>query len=82
MSKRGIGYRACVDKTGIPCGEGQNKDGPVLGSGVALVSEGFSSETEPAVVGTRKAPPELWIPAGADWTMSRIQILASALGPA
>jgi len=52
---------------------------------VALVSEGFSSETDPAGIGEqRKTPPDLSKLRRGMWTgrMSRIRIVASALGPA
>jgi len=52
---------------------------------VALISEGFSSETDPAGIGEqRKTPPDLSKLRRGMWTgrMSRIRIVASALGPA
>ncbi len=52
---------------------------------VALVSEGFSSETDPARIRSKEKPRRTCqTPAGRLWTgrMSRIRIVASALGPA
>jgi|GraSoiStandDraft_58_1057296.scaffolds.fasta_scaffold1485609_1 hypothetical protein len=50
----------------------------------ALVSEGFSSETDPAAVEKKKVPRRTEGPAGFVGTgrISRVGILASALGPA